>query len=132
VLARKDNGYLALYSQMPMRWTANGVFQGEGMIADGRRNIWICQLGRAAVEGSFSAWVERITAAPLAFADLAVTYAAPGVGEIRFSWDGPFSVDGTPIPLDNYKRFDNPYCQAESGSGRYNITHGDERLEIEF
>jgi hypothetical protein len=132
VLARKDNGYLALYSQMPMRWTANGVLQGEGLIADGRRNIWICQLGRAAVDGSFSAWVERITAAPLAFDDLAVTYAAPGVGEIRFSWDAPFSVDGTPIPLDNYKRFDNPYCQAEIGSGRYSITHGDERLEIEF
>lgn len=132
VLARKDNGYLALRSQMPVRWTEDGVLQGEGLIADGRRNIWICQLGRAAVDGSFSEWTERITSAPLSFGDLSVIYAAPGVGEVRFVWEGPLTVNGKPIPLDGYRRFDNPYCQAEVGRGRYEIVHGAERLIVDF
>jgi hypothetical protein len=41
-------------------------------------------------------------------------------------------VDGTSIPLDDYKRFDNPYCQAEYGRGRYEIAYRDERLIIDF
>lgn len=132
VFARKGNGYLGLRSQMPARWTEKGVLQGEGLIADGRRNIWICQLGRAAVDGAFSEWIERIAAAPLSYGDLAVTYAAPGVGELAFAWEGPLTLDGNPINLEHYRRFDNPYCRAEFGRGLYEIQHEGDSLKIDF
>lgn len=132
VLARKGEGYLALRSQAPTRWSADGVLQGEGLIADGRRNVWICQMGRAVVDGPFDAWASRIADAPLSFGDLAVAYHAPGVGEFRFGWEGPLTVDGNPIRLDHYRRFDNPYCQAEFGRGQYEIEHAGDRLTIDF
>jgi hypothetical protein len=132
VLARKGNGYLALRSQMAVRWTEKGVLQGEGLIADGRRNVWICQLGRAAIDGAFSEWVDRIVAAPLSFGDLAVTYSAPGVGELAFAWEGPLTVDGKAVNLADYQRFDNPYCRAEFGRGLYEIQHEGDSLKIDF
>ncbi len=132
VLARKGDGYVALRSQQPTSWTADRVLQGEGLIAEGRRNIWICQLGRRAVDGSFENWTEQIIAAPVTFGDLTVTYRAPGVGEIRFAWEGPLTVDGEPVSLEGYRRFDNPYCQADFGQGRYEIVHAGERLTIDF
>ena len=132
VFARKGRGYVALRSQQPVTWTPNGVLQGEGLIAQGRRNAWVCQLGREAADGPFSAWCSRIAAAPLAFEDLSVCYQAPGLGEARFAWDGPFTVAGKDIPLQGYARFDNPYCHAEYESARYDISFGGRRLVIDF
>jgi hypothetical protein len=88
-------------------------------------------LGRAAVDGAFSEWVDRIAAAPLSFGDLAVTYAAPGVGELAFAWEGPLTLDGNPISLEHYRRFDNPYCRAEFGRGLYEIQHEGDSLKID-
>jgi len=132
VLARKDKGYVALRSQQPVRWSADGVLQGEGLIAQGRRNIWLCQMGREAVDGPFGTWVERIAAAPLTFGDRTVAYQAPGIGQVQFAWEGPLTVNAEVVMLDSYPRFGNPYCQAVFGEGRYEIAHDGERLGIDF
>lgn len=132
ILARKGAGYLALRSQQPARWTSTGVLEGEGLIAEGRRNIWICQLGRQAVDGPFAQWAAQIAAAALVYGDLSVDFTAPGLGRVRFAWEGPLTVDGKPIALAGYRRFDNPYCQAEFGEGRYEIAHAGEQLTIDF
>jgi hypothetical protein len=60
---RKGKGYLALWSRQPTGWSRDGVFGGEGLVAEGRKNIWICQLGREKVDGPFAAWRARIAAA---------------------------------------------------------------------
>ena len=132
VLARKGQGYLALRSQRPTRWTKDGVLKGEGLIAEGRRNAWICQLGREASDGPFAAWAARIAAAEVEFGELAVRYQAPGLGEARMAWDGPFTVDGREISLHGYPRFDNPYCHAEYGESCYEIAFGNRRLILDF
>jgi len=132
VFGRKGRGYIALRSQQPARWTADGVLRGEGLIADGRRNVWVCQLGRAADDGPFAAWVARIAAAPLAWGDRAVRYAAPGIGLAEFAWEEPLTVDGQPICLGDHGRFENPYCCAEHGSGRYEITFRRHSLMLDF
>jgi len=132
VLARFGDGYLALRSQQPARWTPDGVLQGEGLVADGRRNAWICQLGRRAVDGPFDAWCARIAAAHVEYGDLSVTYDAPGVGRVAFAWEGDLTVDGVAVPLEGYARFDNPYCRAEHGTGIYEITHDGRSLRLDF
>jgi len=132
ILARAGNGYLALRSRQPVRWTADGVLQGEGLIAEGRQNIWICQMGRLAVDGPFVDWCARIAAAEVAYGENAVEYAAPGLGRVRFAWEGPLTVDGASVPLSGYDRFDNPYCHASYGSGAYAVVYGDYRLALDF
>jgi hypothetical protein len=129
---RKDQAYVALWSKAPVTWTSTGVFGGEGLMAPGRRNAWICQMGRQAVDGPFAAWTKKIAAAQLVATEAAVKYAAPGLGEVTFAWDGPLVVDGKEAPLHDYARFDNPYGKVPWGQGRYEIAHAGRKLVIDF
>ncbi len=129
---RKGNAFIALRSQLPDRWSEKEVLGGEGLVADGRKNVWICQLGRVAVDGPFHGWVDRIVAAPLTVDGLSVHYGAPGVGDAKVSWDDPLTIDGVVIPTSGYDRFDNPYCRAPWGLGRYEIHYKQEKLSIDF
>jgi hypothetical protein len=129
---RKGTGYLALWSRQPTSWSKDGVIGGEGLVADGRKNIWICQLGREKVDGPFDKWRARIAAARVLATDTTVKYRAPGLGEASFGWEGPLRVGGRTIPLAGYPRFDNPYVRTEYGQDRYVITGGGHRLVIDF
>ena len=130
--ARHGNAYIALYSKAPVVWSSKGVLGGEGIIADGRKNVWICQMGRTAVDGPFAAWVDRVASAKLTLDGLAVQYIAPGIGNVRMGWDDPMTVDGAVVETRNYDRFDNPYCRAPWGLGRYTIRFRNERLDLDF
>jgi hypothetical protein len=128
---RKGQGYVALWSRAPVLWSQE-VFGGEGLEAPGRRGVWVCQLGRAAVDGTFDAWTARIAAASIRAGDLSLEYTAPGHGKVTFSWDAPFIVGGQTIPLHGEHRFDNPYVKALWGQSRYDIHHAGHRLLIDF
>ena len=132
ILARKNNGYIALRSQRPTQWTSDGIFDTEGLVADGRHNVWICQVGRQAIDGDFTSWCEKITSAKVQFNDLSVTYHAPDVGTIHFDWNKPLTVDGDKISLRDYPRFDNPYCYSEYNSGVYDIRYKNQQLKLDF
>ncbi len=130
--ARKGNAYIALRSDLPVRWSDKEVLGGQGMIANGRKNVWICQMGRTAVDGSFSDWEKRIASAPLTVQGLSVHYRAPGIGDARVSWDDALTVDGKPVQVSGYDRFDNPYCHAAWGVGRYLIQFQNQSLLLDF
>ncbi|MEO6243887.1 MAG: hypothetical protein ABIQ12_00510, partial [Opitutaceae bacterium] len=132
--ARKGPAYLALWSHAATTWTQRGVLGGEGLIAEGRQNIWVCQLGREAVDGPFTAWVETLAAAPIEsdMENLFVDYRAPGVGQVSLAWEGPMRIDGRVEPLGDYARFDNPHCVSAYGLGRYEIRSGGHNLVLDF
>lgn len=132
VFARKGQGFLALRSQVKTEWTSSVTLQREGLIAEGRENVWVCQMGRKSVDGDFENWVEKIVSAEISFGDLSVRYMAPGVGEVKFGWEGPLEVDGREISLRGYSRFDNLYCKIQHGSDRYKISIGEKRLVLDF
>jgi hypothetical protein len=132
ILARKENGYIALRSQHPTVWTHDFVFDTEGLIAQGRQNIYLCQLGRQAIDGDFDGWCQKITSSSVLFKHLAVTYDAPGLGEIHFGWEQPLTRDRHEMPLRSYPRFDNPYCQTAYNSGVYEISFENEHLHLTF
>ena len=115
-----------------MEWSAKGVLDGDGLIANGRKNIWICQLGRLAVDGPFQAWAENVAAASVTYDGLSVRYRPPGMGEARVSWDEPLTIGGVVVPTSGYPRFDNPYCRSEWGSGRYQIRFKTQSLSLDF
>ena len=83
-----------MWSRAATSWSPDGVFGGEGLIAPGRQNVWVCQLGREKVDGPFKDWTAKIAAAPVKSSDSTVTYTAPGIGTIDFGWEGAFRVDG--------------------------------------
>jgi len=125
ILARKGKGYIAFRSQQPVTWTSDFVFDTEGLIARGRQNVYICQLGREATDGDFEEWCHKITSSKVICEDLSVTYDAPGLGEIHFGWEETLTCEEQELSLRNYPRFDNPYCHTAYNSGAYDIRFQD-------
>lgn len=133
VFARKGQGYLALRSQQPYHWQdAPGEDQNREMIADGKTNIWICELGSQAENGNFEDFIEQICAAPLHFGNLQVTYQSPSCGKMAFGWDGPFLREGQAVRMNDFPRYDNPYAQAGFPPEQMEIRHGEQSLRLDW
>lgn len=130
--ARKGAGFLALYSQNPPTWRADvdgAVVELRAKAAD---NIWICEMGSRADGRDFSQFVQAISASPVHCDGLRVRYQSPAAGEVSFGWEDPLRIGGAEVPLHNYPRFDNPYCQTPFLSPRIDIRHGARRLTLDF
>ncbi len=133
VFARKGNGYLALRSQRPYHWqTGEGEDQGREMIAEGKSNVWICELGSDSEHGSFATFAEKILAAPLTSDGLTVTYHSPSQGRLRFGWTGDLTRNDQPIALHHDVRYDNPYVQADFPSEKLHIKYGEHSLTLDW
>ncbi len=125
---RKGDGYLALYSQQPTTWAEDNDYELD---ADGDENVWIIELGSAAENGDFDAFVAAIAAAAVQVGDT-VTYESPSVGTVEVGWEGPMTVAGEEIDLGPYPRWQNDFADVEFGSPLTHIDHGDQRLELDF
>lgn len=116
IFARRGKGYLALRPRNGYRWVnESGEGGSDEVISDGLRNIWLCEMGRAAVDGSFERFIERICAARLEFRGLSVRYESPSQGMFEFGWRGPLRANGKEIAQRDFPRYDNPYLQAPFG-----------------
>jgi hypothetical protein len=131
MLARWGEGYLALRSQQPYCWqTEPGEDQGREVVAPGTQNIWICELGRRAVDGEFDDFARRIVGAELSFQRLRLSYHSPSQGWLDFGWRGALRQDGKAVPLGRYSRYDNPYAQAGFAADEIAIRHDAHWLEL--
>ena len=130
LLGRKDDGYVAVYSQHGCR--VSEALPGTEFLCEGDENIWLCKMGRKAEHGSFADFVQAVTANPPAFAGQSVRWQTAKRGELTFGYDSPLCLDGKEIPLENYPRFENKYCKAERFSGKYHIACGECTLDLDF
>jgi len=126
--ARKGDGYLALWSRNGTRWADEGEWKDIELIADGKRNIWICELGRRATDGEFADFMGRIEAAPLETRRLNVVYESPSQGRLAFAWDGPLTQDGAPVAMGDYPRYDNPYARIPFPAEKSEVAYAGETL----
>ena len=124
IIAARGDGYLALRSQGTYQWHTWRDHSSEREVevrAEGRENIWICEVGDKANWGSFQSFREVILNSQVAFDRGRVFYESPTRGMVEFGWEGPFVVGEKEIPIHGYPRFDNPYCQTDFGEGRVEI-----------
>ena len=153
IFARKGDGYLALRSQQPVRWQNEpGEDAGRELIAAGRANIWICEVGRRgdAVDSAtpasatdptaahrsaadaFASFIDRICAAPVRYRGSGVVYDSPSQGRLEFGWRGPLRRNGAAVPLHDYPRYDNPYVRAEFPAARVTVFAGGCELVLDW
>lgn len=148
VCGRKDDGYVGLYSLVSPEWvepqdemveTLRPAEAGEDwdpgpyeLRAQGTQNAWVCELGRRDSHGSFDEFVDAVTTARVTGDTTGLSYESPTLGTVEFGWENPFRVDGEPIQLERYPRFDNPYCQVPFDQTRYDIRCGEETLSLAF
>jgi len=132
IFGKRGDGYVALYSDQPYTWTTSGPDADQEVISLGYQNVWICQLGREATDGSFEAFIKAVSEAPLTVDGLQVHFDSPGNGAVDFDWNAGLRVGGRDVPLSGYSRFDNPYTQVAFGSLQQKIEFGGESLVLDF
>ncbi|TAL32967.1 MAG: hypothetical protein EPN93_14980 [Spirochaetes bacterium] len=132
VFGRKGDGFIALFSRNGYAWQETGEDAGNEMIAPGRKNIWICEMGRRADDGPFDEFVKRIGAARLSFRGSRVAYDSPSLGEMRFGWSGPLRVNGAITGVHGYARFENPYARVPFPPGEIRLALGKHSLVLDF
>ncbi len=131
ILARRGEGYLALWSHRPYAWTREGEWQDREIVAQGKRNVWICELGRQAEDGEFDSFCERILDAPLQVRGLRVRYRSPSQGWLTFGWHGPLRREGRVVPLGRYPRYENPYTTVDFPAGKVEVRAGGHWLRLD-
>jgi len=133
VFARKGDGYLALCSQQPTQWgSPRGKDKEAELVADGRRNVWICELGSKRDNGTFEEFAEAVSSARLEFGRLSAKYQSPSQGRLEFGWQGPLTQNGETVNLKDYPRYDNPYCCAEFPASQVEFQHNNRYLKLDW
>ena len=108
--ARKGDGYFALAAAQGLKalWTGPQAFLE--LRSYGARNVWVCQMGRAAEDGDFEAFKAKVLTLPLEFEAGGVTFTTLRDETLAFGWGGPFLRDGEEEPLSGFDHYENPYA----------------------
>ncbi|MEI6491290.1 MAG: hypothetical protein WCO94_01990, partial [Verrucomicrobiota bacterium] len=94
--------------------------------------VWICEMGSESTHGEFSAFVDRIVSARVDGDIDHVTFESPSLGGVSTGWNRGLFVAGKDIPVKDYPRFANPYCQAVFGAEAFHICAGNEMLRLKI
>jgi hypothetical protein len=133
IFARSGDGYLALLSEHPYEWRElPGEDSRREVLVHSKRNIWICELGRRSVDGSFEAFIQHILDAEVQFSGSHVTYHSPSEGRLEFSWEGPLLREGREVPLEDFPRYASPYAYAEFPPEKIHIELGNHSLDLDW
>lgn len=100
--------------------------------ANGRSNVWVCEMGSKSESGSFAQFIENQSAAELTGDVFGMTYCSPSLGAVTAGWNLPLTVAGENVYLGDYPRYDNPFCNALRAEQAMEITGGDSRLSLDF
>lgn len=130
--ARKGSGYLALTAAQGLTLVTQGDNAYRELRSYGRRNVWLCQMGRAARDGSFEQFQQAVLALDLQLDDLTARYTSLRGDRLAFGWEGPLLLNGQEQPLAGFKHYESPYCTAELGAGQMEIAFGDQLLRLNF
>jgi hypothetical protein len=129
---RVQDGYIALKAARGMEFQTGGDNAYRELRSPGSPNIWICQMGRAALDVSFGGFIEKVLAMPVQFDGDRVDLTTVRGDELGFGWQTSFRVNGTEQPLDGFEHYDNPYCRCAMGAPVMEIRHGTDVLRLLF
>jgi len=69
--------------------------------------------GRAALDGEFAAFQDKILALDVSLDELSVRWTTLRGETLAFGWQGPLMRNGQVEPITGFKHYDNPYCVAD-------------------
>lgn len=135
--ARLGDGYLALTAAGGLEMVESGPTAFRELRSPGLHNAWICQMGRAALDGDFASFQARILANPPRFdsptaAGMTAAATTQAGQKIAFSWEGPLTLDGAEVALSGYPHFDNPYTYADLPARQMEIRTAGYLLRLNF
>lgn len=129
---RVGDGYLALHAAQGMTMMATGDDACRELRSAGLRNAWLCQIGRAAVDGSFADFCRGVLAGSVVVNDLQVEWRTIRGERLTFGWTGPLQVDGREEAITGFKHVENPYALAEFPAASMDIGFGEDLMRLHF
>lgn len=130
--ARKGNGYLALTASIGFSLVTQGEHAYHELRAPGRHVTWICHMGRAAIDGDFYTFQERILRLHIQYEGQRVEFDTPQGIRLSFGFQGPFFVGGEEFILDKKNHVENPYTSTPLNSSQMDIVYGENVLRLDF
>jgi hypothetical protein len=130
--ARKGEGYLALTAARGLEFITRGDNAFRELRSYGLHNVWVCHAGRAALDGDFAQFQDKILALDMVFEELGVRCATLRGDTLAFGWQGPLTRNGKEEPIASFKHYDNPYCAAELNAEQMEIHFGDQLMRLDF
>lgn len=130
--ARKGEGYLALSASTGIEMVTQGEFAYHELRSPGRQVIWICHVGRAALDGDFASFQEKILALPIQFRGLEVEFVTLQGDRLSFGNHKSFLKNGEEIPLDDYPHIENNFTVTPLNSSQMDIVLGEDVLRLDF
>jgi hypothetical protein len=130
--ARKDDGYLAITAAQGLGSVRDGNYTARELHSYGRRNIWLCHLGRAALDGDFSSFQRKILSLEVQFTESSVRFPTLRGEMLSFGWQDPFLRNDREEPLSGFGHYENPFVVSEEPSRRLEIRFGENALRLAF
>ena len=124
-------GYIALYSGQKPVITTEGDWTRKEIVAEGKRNIFIIQIGNADEFGSYEMFKELVINARIHInglhwhpSDFECSYDRPGGSRLELHYDdNQVRYAGVQVSDNEHPRFDNPYARVAWQQNRYVIEH---------
>ncbi|RIK39473.1 MAG: hypothetical protein DCC55_17945 [Chloroflexi bacterium] len=130
--ARKGDGYLALTASRGLEPVWRGPQALEELRSYGQHNVWLLHMGRAALDGDFAAFQEKVLGLDISFEELSVHATTLRGESIDFGWEGPLLINEHEQPLDGFKHYDNLFCQVELNAEAMEIEFIDQLMRLDF
>lgn len=129
--ATAGGGFIALYSGQTPVVTKDGDWADKEIVADGKRNVFILQVGHADQFGSYEMFKERVLNARIHInglhwqaSDFECSYDLPGGSRLELHYDDDqVRYAGAQVSDDEHPRFDNLYARVAWQQNRYLIEH---------
>jgi len=130
--ARKGNGYLALTCAQGFSLTQQGHYAFRELRSYGLRNTWLCHMGRAALDGNFTTFQDKVLALAVKLEEQSVHCTTLRGEALSFGWQAPFLRDGQEQPLSGFMHYENPYTVSEYPCTKMDIQLGEDILRLDF
>jgi hypothetical protein len=130
--AQKDEGYLALKAARGFNLIQHGNYAYRELRSFGRKNIWLCHLGRAKLDGDFDKFQERILELPVVFEADSARFTSLRGEAFSFGWRDHFLRDGQVQPLSGFDHYETPFAASEFPSKQMEIGYGEHALRLNF
>jgi hypothetical protein len=130
--ARAGNGYLALTAALGMEFITRGDNAYRELRSYGQHNVWLCHMGRFAIDGGFEDFQEKVLALDVSFEGLSVRCATLRGDTLAFGWEGPLLRNGSEQPITGFKHYENLYCVTELPATQMEIRYGDQMMRLDF
>ena len=130
--ARKGDGYLAITASQGLEPLKDGNYTTRELRSYGHKNVWLCHLGRVALDGDFASFQRKILSLDVKYTESSVRFPTLRGESLAFGWQGPFLRNDHDEPLSGFDHYENPFVVSEYPSRQLEIRWGEHVLRLTF